>query len=117
VIAAARRIARSPRGRATIAVAAVPATALLALSPAGLSSAAARAGLAAMAIAAVAALVRRRRSAAPAPCLSVVAREPLAGDAGLALVEASGRRLLVGYGRAGVSLVAELGTTSPEVKP
>jgi hypothetical protein len=38
VIAAAGRIARSPRGRAAIAVAAVPAAALLALSPSGLSA-------------------------------------------------------------------------------
>lgn len=117
MIAAAGRLARSRRGRAAIAVAALPAAALVALSPAALSSAAARAGLAAGAIAAVAALVRRRRGAAAAPCLSVVAREPLAGDAGIAVVEAGGRRLLLGYGRAGVALVAELGPGSPEARP
>jgi flagellar biogenesis protein FliO len=77
-------------------------------------AAAARAGLAAAAIGALAALVRRRGRPSVAPQLSVVARAPLGGDAGLALVEAGGRRLLVGHGRGGVSLVAELG---PEARP
>ena len=117
MIAAAGRLARSPRGRAAIAVAAVPAAALLALSPGGLSAAAARAGLAAAAIGTIAALARRRGRPAVAPSLSVTAREPLAGDAGLAVIEAGGRRLLVGYARGGVSLVAELGAVAPEVRP
>ena len=116
MIAAAGRLARSPRGRAALAVASVPAAALLALSPGGLTTAAARAGLAAAAIAAAAALLRRRGRAEVAPQLSVLFREPLAGDAGLAVVEAAGRRLLVGYARGGVSLVADLGAP-PGVRP
>jgi hypothetical protein len=116
VIAAARRLAASPRGRAVVAVAAVPAVALLSLSPGGLSSAAARAGLVASAVAALAALVRRRDRGATPPALAIVARHPIAGDAGLVVVDAAGRRLLVGYARGGVSLVAEL-EARPEAKP
>jgi len=117
VIAAAGRLARSPRGRAAIAVAAIPATALLALSQGGLAATAARACLAAAAIAAAAALVRRRGRSAAAPALAIAARAPLGGDAGLALVEADGRRMLVGYGGGGVSLVAELRAVAPGVLP
>lgn len=117
MIARVAGLARSPRGRAAIAVAALPAAALLALSPSGLSTAAARAGLAAAAIGAVAALARRRARPAAGPRLSVEARAAISSDAGVALVEAGGRRLLVGYGRAGVSLVAELGGAGPEVRP
>ena len=116
MIAAAGRLARSPRGRAAIAVAAVPAAALLALSPGGLSAAAARGGLVAAAVAAIAAVARRRARPAAARIASVTAREPLAGDAGIAVVEAGGRRLLIGYARGGVSLLAELGA-APEVQP
>lgn len=117
MIAAAARVARSPRGRVAIAVAAVPAAALLALSPGGLPPVAARAGLAAAAIAALAALVRGRGRPAAAPRLAVVSRQALASDAGLVVVEAEGRRLLVGYARGGVSLVTELGACPPEVAP
>jgi hypothetical protein len=117
VIGAAGRLARSRRGRAALAVAAVPVAALLALSPGGLSPTAARAGLVAAAVGATAALVRRRGRGAISPQLSVVVREPIAGDAGLAVIEAGGRRLLVGYARGGVSLVAELGGTAPEARP
>lgn len=109
IAAAAARLAASPRGRAAVLAAAVPAAALVALSPGGLSTAAARAALAAAAVGAVAALLRRRaRPAATAP-LAVVAREALAPGAGLAVVHADGRRLLVGFGRDGVSLVRDLG--------
>ncbi|HET8538421.1 MAG TPA: flagellar biosynthetic protein FliO [Anaeromyxobacter sp.] len=116
MIAAARRLAGSPRGRAALAVAAVPAAALLALSPGALSASAARAALAAAVVGAAAALARRRGRAASPPQLWVVARQALAGDAGVALVEAGGRRLLVGYARGGVSLVAELGAPA-EARP
>jgi hypothetical protein len=109
---AVSRLAASPRGRAAVLAAAVAAAALLALSPGGLAPAAARAALAAAAIAALAVLARRRTRAARAPApLAVVAREPLANGTGLAVVEAGSRRLLVGFGRDGVRLVADLGAS------
>jgi flagellar protein FliO/FliZ len=113
--AAASRLAASPRGRAAVLAAALAAAGLLALSPGGLAPMAARAVLAAAALAALAVLARRRSRAAPAPApLAVVAKEPLAGGAGLAIVEAGSRRLLVGFGRDGVRLVADLGAPQGE---
>jgi hypothetical protein len=70
---------------------------------------AARAAIFLAALAAVALLLRRRaRPAAPAPVL-VVCRAALGPGLGLAIVEAGGRRLLVGWGKDGVRLVRELG--------
>jgi flagellar protein FliO/FliZ len=110
IAAAVARLAASPRGRAGVLAAAVAGAALLALSPGGLGPAAARAALAAAAIAALAFLARRRSRTAQGPApLAIVAREPLANGSGLALVEAGSRRLLVGFGRDGVRLVADLG--------
>lgn len=107
---AAARLAASARGRAAVLAAALGAAVLLALSPGGLAPAAARAVLAAAAIAALAVLVRSRSRAPPAPApLAVIARTPLASGSGLAVVEAGPRRLLVGFGREGVRLVADLG--------
>ncbi len=112
IAGAAARLAASPRGRAAMLGAALLAAALLALSPGEAAPAAARAALAAAAIAAAAVLFRRRsRRPALATALAIVAREPLAGGAGLALVEAGRRRLLVGFGRDGVRLVADLGAS------
>ena len=110
IAATAARLAASPRGRVAILGATLLAAALLAVSPGEVAPAAARAALAAAAIAVATALVRRRgRRPAGAASLAVLAREPLAGGAGLALVEAGRRRLLVGFGRDGVRLVADLG--------
>jgi hypothetical protein len=77
---------------------------------------AARAALAAAAIAAVALLVRRRalRQVVPPP-VEVVARAQLGAGVGVALVEAGGRRLLVGWGKDGARLLRDLG--APEVRP
>jgi len=50
------------------------------------------------------AVVRRQRGAA----LSVVARQSLGGRNGLAVVDVAGRRLLLGTGEKGVSLLTEL---------
>lgn len=86
-----------------------------ALAAAG--SDAATTALRALAVVAVfglgAALLRRRRAGPGAPvAVSIVERHGLSRDAGLALVSVDGRRLLVGYGPAGVAIVAELdGTT------
>jgi hypothetical protein len=78
-------------------------------------AAAARALLVLGALAAIALLLRRRRTrpAAPAPVL-VVSRAPLGPGLGVALVEAGGRRLLVGWGKDGVRLVRDLGPAGRE---
>jgi flagellar biogenesis protein FliO len=71
---------------------------------------AARATLALAALAVAAVLLRRRARtpALPAP-VTVLARAPLGPGLGVALVEAGGRRLLVGWGKDGVRLVRDLG--------
>lgn len=109
IAATAARLAGSPRGRAGVAAAAIGGAVLLALSSGAVAPLAARGALAAAAIGTAALLVRRRTApGAPAP-IAVVARAPLPGGTGLAVVEAGSRRLLVGFGRDGVRLVAELG--------
>ncbi len=109
MIARLGRIAASTAvGRGALALGAA-AAALVALSPGDLAPVAARAALAAGGIFAAAALVRRRAGDASrlAP-LTVVARAPLAQGAGVAVVEADGRRLLVSFGRDGARLLADL---------
>lgn len=64
-----------------------------------------------------AALLRRRRAGGSAPeLISVVERHNLSRDAGVALVTAHGRHLLVGFGPGGVALLVELGP-SKEITP
>lgn len=71
---------------------------------------AARATLALLGLAAAVVLVRRRRGAAPVTTpVAILARAPLGAGLGVALVEADGRRLLVGWGKEGVRLVRDLG--------
>lgn len=71
---------------------------------------AARAALAVAALAAAALLLRRRaRRPSALPPIAVLARAPLAAGLGVAVIEADGRRLLVGWGRDGVRLVRDLG--------
>ena len=71
---------------------------------------AARALVVVAALAAAVLLARRRaRPAASAPVL-VLTRAPLGPGLGVALVEAGGRRLLVGWGKDGVRLVRDLGS-------
>jgi flagellar protein FliO/FliZ len=92
-------------GRATWAVAA--ALLALALVPAGgLAGGAARA-LALLGALALAAAALRREPAA-GRTLAVAARQPLGKDCGLAVVDLPGRRVLVGWGAAGVALLADL---------
>ena len=99
-----------PRRAAAAALAVALGAAGVALSGGALGPAAARAALAVAALAAVAALVRRAPGrSAPLGPLAVLARASLGRDAGLALVDAGGRRLLVGHGEGGVRLVADLG--------
>jgi hypothetical protein len=77
-----------------------------------ISTIAARAAVAVVALSAIAFLARRRarEAAAPTP-VSIVARAPLGPGLGLALVDAGGRRLLVGWGKDGVRLVRDLGAS------
>ncbi len=86
--------------------------AVVALTGGEMGRALARAGAVMALLAAGAYAVRRLRDRAKAPgpahALVVAERCPLARDAGLALVHAGRRQLVVGYGPAGVSLVAEV---------
>lgn len=50
-------------------------------------------------------LMRRRRR----ETLSVLGRQQLGGKSGVALIEASGRRLVIGYGEQGVTLLHDAG--------
>jgi flagellar protein FliO/FliZ len=109
--------ASSPRARAAMLGAAALAAVLLALAPGALAPAAARAALVAGAIAGIALLAQRRARPAPPTPLAVLARKPIAPGAGLALVDADGRRLLVGFGRDGVRLVADLGAAAERDRP
>jgi flagellar biogenesis protein FliO len=78
---------------------------------------AARATVVVLALAALALLLRRRgRLAPPAAPVAVVARAPLGPGLGIAVVEAGGRRLLVGFGKDGVRLLRDLGARE-EVAP
>jgi len=101
--------------RARVAVVALLATAaaaaaLAALGPGDLGPPAARGLLAVAGLAALAALARRRpRAREQAPRLAVVERALLGRDGGVALLEADGRRLVVGFGPGGAQLLADLG--------
>jgi flagellar protein FliO/FliZ len=75
-----------------------------------ISAIAARAALVLAGLFALVLLVRRRARvvSSPAP-VAVIARAPLGPGLGIALVEAGGRHLLVGWGKDGVRLVRDLG--------
>jgi flagellar protein FliO/FliZ len=72
-------------------------------------AAAARAVLVLAVLAATALLLRRRARPAALDPVLVLSRAPLGPGMGVALVEADGRRLLVGWGKDGVRLVRDLG--------
>jgi hypothetical protein len=98
------------RRRTALLAAGAAGAVALAAAPGDLAPGAVRAALAVLAVAAVAALVRGARPEAPAAQrLSVVSARALARDAGVALVVVDGRELVVGFGAAGVRLVADLG--------
>lgn len=104
----AERLGGSRRA-AALAGAATLGAATLSFSAGALAPAAARAAVAVAALGALAVLVRRApRAAALPPPLALVSRAALSREAGLALVEADGRRMLVGYGEHGVRLLADL---------
>jgi flagellar protein FliO/FliZ len=112
------RISATPRGCAAVLAGVGAAGALLALAPGDLAGVASRATLVGSAIGIAGFVLRRRaRSAAPPAPLQVVTRETLAPGAGLALIEVDGRRLLVGFGRDGAALVADLGSHAGQETP
>ena len=57
-------------------------------------------------------LRRRRREE-----LVILGRQQLGGKAGVALIEASGRRLVIGYGEHGVSLLHDAGEVPEQEQP
>jgi flagellar protein FliO/FliZ len=100
--------ARAGHQRWLIAVGAVV-LAALAFAGSEVGGAALRSGLILLALGAVAAALHRPASggAAPRP-LVVEDRQPLTRESGVAILGAGGRRLLLGYGPAGVSILAEM---------
>jgi hypothetical protein len=69
-------------------------------------------------LAAAAVAIRARApGAGRAASLLVEERHPLARDAGVAVVAAGPRRLLVGYGTAGVRLLADIGAPAAKETP
>lgn len=107
------------RPRAPFALAAVggAACAALALVPGEAGPLAARAAIATLAVGALAAMLARRRGAVPPPPLRVLGRAALGRTAAVALVEADGRRFLLGAGERAVELLAELPPASREGSP
>jgi flagellar protein FliO/FliZ len=111
------RLLGDPRGRAAALGIGAAAALLLALGPGDLAPAAARAAVAVGGLGALVALARARLRRGPlAGGLSVLEARPLGRDAGLAVVEVGGRRMLVGFGSAGVQVLSELGSP-PEGRP
>lgn len=100
-----------PAGTRGLALAAAP-LALALLPVEGMAGAALRAAglLGALALAATA---LRASPEAERP-LALLDRRPLGRESGVALVEAAGRRLLVGYAPSGVAVLADL---SPGARP
>jgi len=111
------RLLGDPRVRAAALAIGAGAALLLALAPGHLAPTAARAALVVAGLGALLALARARsRRAPPASDLSVLEARPLGRDAGLAVVEVGGRRMLVGFGSTGVQLLSDLGSP-PESRP
>ncbi len=99
--------------RGALALAGAAALVVAALAGGELSGVALRAAAVLGPLACAAAWLRRRQGPQPDPFVSVEARQPLSREAGLALVRVEARRLLVGYGSKGVTLVAELAGKDP----
>jgi flagellar protein FliO/FliZ len=107
--------ARDGRGRLAVGAAAAGVLALAWAASGGELGGAATAAMGVVTLLGGAAMAIRRRPSAPAAGpLRVEARQPLGHDSGVALVEAGGRRLVVGFAPAGVSLVADLGAAAGE---
>lgn len=105
----AHRLALPPDARTRLALAGGVLLALgLALAPEAWASTSLRAAAAASAVGGAALLARTGRArTAPASRLTVVARQALTREVGVALLEIDGRPVLVGFGGAGVQLLSE----------
>jgi hypothetical protein len=110
-----------PRSAAALRGWALTAGALLLLLAAATSGDVGRGVAAALVVAALAGTafaLHHRRDRPPAlPTLTLLERRPLGRDAGLALVAAGGRRLVVGWGTGGVTVLAELPRPDRPVAP
>ncbi len=110
-----------PRSAAALRGWALAAGAVLVLLAAAASGDLGRGAAAALVVAGLAAaafaLHRRRGGLVAPPSLALLERQPLGRDVGLALVAAGGRRLVVGWGAAGVTVLAELPRGDRQVTP
>jgi len=99
-----------PIARPWLLLAAAALTAVAALWGGELAGSALRAAavVACLGLVAAALLSRPAASGRPAP-LEVIARRPLAREVGVAVMTAGERTFVVGYGAAGVAVLAELG--------
>ena len=112
------RLLGDPRGRAAALGIGAAAALLLALAPGDLAPIAARAAVVVGGLGALVALARTRsRRGPPAGALSVLEARPLGREAGLAIVEVGGRRMLVGFGSTGVQLLLPDLGSPPESRP
>jgi flagellar protein FliO/FliZ len=115
-----RRLAPPPPWtRSRLGLGALAAVALgLALAPAALAPTPLRAAAAACAIGAAALVARGGLSPASAACrLTIVSRQALARDAGVALVEVDGRSVLLGFGGGAVQLLDVLPPPPSPLRP
>jgi flagellar protein FliO/FliZ len=110
VLASAESKLAAPRWKLTAV--AIGAAAILAAAFAGgeEASLALRCGAVLGALAVAGAWARRKSKGRGAPILvlAVVSKQSLGKDCGVAVIEADGRRLLVGFGSGGATLVADL---------
>jgi hypothetical protein len=106
----ARLGAIAPRSRTLLIAGAGVGALLLATSDSPGLALAGRAALVPIALGLGAGALRRRPAASDrADALAVAGRQALSRDAAVAILEARGRTLLVGYGPDGVRLLADLG--------
>jgi flagellar biogenesis protein FliO len=113
------RLRASPPSRARVVAACCAALALVAATAGGDLAGGALRASAVVALLAVAAVAVRPlgRGAARASSLVVEERQAFTRDSGIALVAAGPRRLVVGYGTAGVRLLADLDPRAAQGTP
>jgi len=99
---------------AGLAGAAVAAAGLLLAAPGEMGGAAARACLVVGTLAAAAVLAGRRLRPSAQAALQFPERQLLCKESGVAVAHVEGRRLLLGFGPAGVTLLADLGKVPGE---